>query len=156
MHSVLCTAAAPWPGESALMLEGCSEKLRYFVQSLLLKEWPLLQRSNPASWRARKVVPATGFPIPVSVWGNFGVQATWFCLSKRCRNGWKVTFQKLEHCFGFFLLVRAAPCHWLAGTDREPNPCCSMLLGARWQHLWRKGAGSGLFLERLASWGDRN
>lgn len=129
MHFMLCTAAAP-------MLEGCSEKLRYFVPSLLLKEWLLLQRSNPESWRARKAAPATGFPF------LYSSEATLVCKSlySVCPCFAEMHRRHLSRSYSIALAFCFCEGSTMQLTSWEWPRAKHLLLNvtwASWQHLWR-------------------
>lgn len=155
MHFMLCTAAAPWPGEWAVMLEGVSEKLQYFVQSLLLKEWLLLQRSNLASWRARRAAPATGFPFLYSSGATPGCKS----LYSVCPHFPEMHGTQLPRSYSVIALVfcfcEGSTMQLTSWEWPRAKPLLLNVTWTRWQHLWRVGAGSGLF-ESVASWGVRN
>lgn len=71
---------------------------------------PLAERSTiatevkPGILEGKERSTSNWISIPLFIWCNSGMQITLFCLSTLCRNAWKATSQKLQHCFVFLLL----------------------------------------------------
>lgn len=153
------------------MLKGAvknQRQLLYFGQSLLLKEWLFFQRVKPTPWRERTVAPAiwllflspSGAALVCKLAGSLCPGYTYSSLLGK--STWKVTFQKLEHCFHFFASVRtlggqhhavdvwgmtwsqtiAAQHYWSKVAANLPtwNTCGAP--SSRWKHFWRGRAGS--------------
>lgn len=109
------------------------EKLRYFVQSLLLKEWPLLQRSNWHLRGQRRAAPATGFPFLYSSGATLGCKS----LYSVCPYFVEMHGKQLPRSYSIALFFCFCEGSTMQLTSWEWPRAKSLLLNvtwARWQH----------------------